>query len=263
MDGLQHLPAPRVATGARIVCSAQQLGQKMSVKDLQASSVAATDSKKPTSTAIRHGGELAASIDTKTDVLKTPRSKLRQRRPADVFVADRDPGPIFSEQQELPHGATIFPPPQPLISIGPNSDAALDRFKLKDEILPELRKLVRTVRSSRWELEFRSQAWDLTYEQAFVLSRALLADLQGVPLNPVIVKVSNLLLLHICANVESLAHIPLVRVVRHFEVSWHSSLFMCALPLWIVCLVDQLCNQILRLRPAVIALLWHYKLEIV
>lgn len=162
--------------------------------------MAATDEKKPASAAIRHGGEWAASISTKTDTFKTPRSQLHRRRPADVFVAHRDPGPIFSAQQELPHDATIFPPP--LISIGPNSDAALDRFKLRDEILPKLRKLVGTVRSSRWESEFRSQAWDLTYEQAFVLSRALLADVQGAPLNPVIIKVSNLPWLHICTNAD-------------------------------------------------------------
>lgn len=82
-----------------------------------------------------------------------------------------------------------------LISLGPNTDAAIDRFKLGDEILPKLRALTGTVRSSQWEAIFRSPQWDLTYKQAFVLSRALLADLvQGMPTNPEAAKVGKLVL---------------------------------------------------------------------
>jgi hypothetical protein len=66
----------------------------------------------------------------------------------------------------------------PLISIGPYTDAALDRLKLGNENLPKLRTLVAAVCSSRWEAVFRSPTWDLTYEQASILSNALLMDLQ-------------------------------------------------------------------------------------
>ncbi|KIK20045.1 hypothetical protein PISMIDRAFT_106394, partial [Pisolithus microcarpus 441] len=59
-----------------------------------------------------------------------------------------------------------------LISIGPNTDAVLDRFKINDKVLP-------TIRSSRWEVKLRSSQWNLTYKQAVNLSQALIADTQG------------------------------------------------------------------------------------
>ena len=49
-----------------------------------------------------------------------------------------------------------------LISIGPNSDAILDRFGLGDNLLPRLHTLVRTARSSRWEAVLRPSPWHLT-----------------------------------------------------------------------------------------------------
>ncbi|KAG1848570.1 hypothetical protein F4604DRAFT_1935349 [Suillus subluteus] len=144
-NGPQHLPGPLVATGARIVCSAQ--APKTFEKNLQTSSVPAADPKKPASAAISEGIQL---------------------------------GPEFGCD------AINFSPL--LISIGPNTDAALDQFKLRDELLPKLHVLVRTVQSSHWELVLRSQKWDLNYEQASILANALLADLQGVPFSPEIVK---------------------------------------------------------------------------
>ncbi|KAG1752342.1 uncharacterized protein EDB91DRAFT_1243121 [Suillus paluster] len=66
---------------------------------------------------------------------------------------------------ELARDGVNFSPP--LISIGPNTDAALDQFKLGDEVLPKLCVLVGT---------------------ASVLAMSLLADLQGVPFDPEIVK---------------------------------------------------------------------------
>ncbi|KAG1843380.1 hypothetical protein DFJ58DRAFT_731671 [Suillus subalutaceus] len=180
-NGPQHLPGSIVATGARIACSAQ--APKTFEKNLQTSSVPAADPKKPASAAISEGIQLGASVAK--DML-TPCSQIRWRRAAEVFVADRVPGPIFSVRPEFGCDAINFSPP--LISIGPNTDAALDRFKLGDELLPKLRVLVGTVRSSRWELVLRSQKWDLNYEQASILANALLADLQGVPFSPEIVK---------------------------------------------------------------------------
>lgn len=78
-----------------------------------------------------------------------------------------------------------------LISVGPNTDAVLDRFKLGDQILPKLRVLATTIHSSQWESVFRSPKWDLSYKQASLLLKALLADLQGVPVNPDVIQVSN------------------------------------------------------------------------
>ena len=74
------------------------------------------------------------------------------------------------------HPAT-FPPT--LISIGPNTNAVLDRFKMSDGVLLQLRMLISTICSSCWEAVLRSPQWNLTYEQAVNLSRALNADTQG------------------------------------------------------------------------------------
>ncbi|KAG2126224.1 hypothetical protein DEU56DRAFT_758971 [Suillus clintonianus] len=167
--------------------SHRSIAPKSFLKNLQNSSPAVAGSKQPNSAAIREGAEWAAKVATKVNPL-TPRSQIRQRRPADVFNANSDPGPIFRGQPltELYRDVHKFEPP--LISIGPNTDTALDQFKLGDDTLPKLRLLVSTVRSSRWESVFRSQKWDLTYEASFGLSRALLADLRGMPLNHEIVE---------------------------------------------------------------------------
>jgi hypothetical protein len=71
----------------------------------------------------------------------------------------------------------VFGPP--LIGIGPNTDAVIDRFKMGDQPILKLRELITTVRSSRWEVILRSPKWDSTYEQASNLMAALHADLNG------------------------------------------------------------------------------------
>ena len=76
---------------------------------------------------------------------------------------------------------TIYDPP--IISIGPHTDAVLDRFKMGDEVIFKLRHLMSTVRSSRWEAVLRSPKWDLTFEQAVNIAKALNADLQGQKLD--------------------------------------------------------------------------------
>ncbi|KAI6037393.1 hypothetical protein BKA83DRAFT_4120876 [Pisolithus microcarpus] len=102
-----------------------------------------------------------------------------QRRPADAFLnaantLSLDPTPLSISPDQLA-------PSSLLISIGPNTDAVLDRFSLGDEVLPHLQVLVGTVCSSRWEVVLRAKPWNLTYEQASNLSRALLADIKGTP----------------------------------------------------------------------------------
>jgi len=68
---------------------------------------------------------------------------------------------------------------QALVSIGPNSDAVLNRFNLGDDLLPCLCNLIGTVRSSHWEAVLRSSPWSLSYKEAANLSAALCADLKG------------------------------------------------------------------------------------
>lgn len=66
----------------------------------------------------------------------------------------------------------------PIISLGPQTDAALDRFRLNDSLVPRLRGLTQTIRSSRWEEVLRTE-WGLTFEQAVTISGALRSDLSG------------------------------------------------------------------------------------
>jgi len=64
-----------------------------------------------------------------------------------------------------------------IVSIGSNTDRALDRFHLEDSLIPHLHTLVTTVRSSKWEEKLRGAEWSLSYEQAVTLSNALQADI--------------------------------------------------------------------------------------
>ncbi|KAG6370999.1 hypothetical protein JVT61DRAFT_10716 [Boletus reticuloceps] len=98
----------------------------------------------------------------------------RQRYPAEAFLYGKFPEPI-----PLVLPTETEPKNLVLISIGPNTDAILDRFNLRDKVLPTLHSLVTRVRSSRWEVALRSSPWNLTYEQATNLAGALAADLKG------------------------------------------------------------------------------------
>lgn len=66
-----------------------------------------------------------------------------------------------------------------LISIGPETDAIIDRFGLDDNLVPRLRVLTRHVRSSRWETVLRTPHWGLSYEQSANLAGAMRADICG------------------------------------------------------------------------------------
>ncbi|KAG1769948.1 hypothetical protein EV702DRAFT_1202611 [Suillus placidus] len=151
--GPRHLPPPMVATGARIQCSAQP--PNAFYTELQ------SPLHRLDSAAIRRGVELAN---------KSSCSEMRQCRPADAFAKA---APLIAAPT-----LNLSMVGSPLISIGPHTDAALDRLKLGDENLLKLRTLIGTVHSSQWEAVFRSPTWDLTYEQSSALSNALLADLQ-------------------------------------------------------------------------------------
>lgn len=58
----------------------------------------------------------------------------------------------------------------------------IEYFGLGDSLIPKLRDLAQTIRSSRWEATLRSPKWGLTHEQAADLSSALLADTQTSPM---------------------------------------------------------------------------------
>lgn len=71
-----------------------------------------------------------------------------------------------------------------IISIGAQTDSVLDRFDLDDKLVPRLRVLTQTVRSSRWETVLRSRRFGLTYEQAAKLTDAMLKDIERTAAQP-------------------------------------------------------------------------------
>jgi hypothetical protein len=61
-------------------------------------------------------------------------------------------------------------------SIGPQTNAIIDAFELRDKIIPHLRFLIRHTLSQLWEVELQKGYWQLTEEQAKKISCALIAD---------------------------------------------------------------------------------------
>lgn len=161
-----------MATGARIQCSARPT--KQFERDFEVSN-------KSLSAAVQMGQALAKASPSKS------KSDIRQRRNADAFLLSAAqqgtatvPKPPGTKNTTKSTGAAAsFQAGAPLISIGPHSDAVLDRFGLDDHILPKLHQLIGSVRSSRWEAVLQSPKWNLTYEQASNLSRALNSDVHS------------------------------------------------------------------------------------
>jgi hypothetical protein len=157
------------ATSARIQCSACSRRQFRS--DLEVNAHVAT-----LSPAIREGRALALAKSNETPSAKPfpGENKIRQRRYADAFLLAPEP----KLKPAKPTGETASFG-SPLISIGPHTDAMLDRFKMGDVVLLRLHELVGSVRSSRWEAVLRSSEFGLTYDEASTLTSALLMDIRG------------------------------------------------------------------------------------
>ena len=70
-----------------------------------------------------------------------------------------------------------------IISIGLQTDRALDELDLDDLLIPHLCQLVSTVRSSKWKSTLGSSGYGLQPDEAACLKVALLEDLAGgIPL---------------------------------------------------------------------------------
>ena len=172
VEGPQHLPFPPSPTSCCIQCSAQ---------DPRVFEVP-TSSDGVSSVAVHQLKELGEKKDRPPSTLQKSQS-VQWWQLAEVHsplrVVEQAPPTVQPSAQLTPvfltHPAT-FPPM--LISIGPNTSAVLDCFKMSDGVLPQLWMLISTVCSSRWEAVLRSPQWNLTYEQAVNLSRALNADTQ-------------------------------------------------------------------------------------
>lgn len=76
---------------------------------------------------------------------------------------------VSSDVATLP-GATV-------LSIGHNTDKALDQLKLDDSVIPELRSIMSTVRSTRWTQAIMARPWGIGSPGATKLAHAMLCDL--------------------------------------------------------------------------------------
>ena len=172
--GSQHIPPPLDAANSHIQCS------PLSRAALDPTTVKMAGITKLS--AVQH------AVPTSANMEAAPRSPMpTPRRPhhADAFTLSVDrvdqvklPQPVRSPTLSL-HDRPI--PSPPLISIGPHSNMALDKFKLGDKLLPCLHILLTTARSSLWEDTLTSSKWKLSREQAVFLTKALLADVGGIP----------------------------------------------------------------------------------
>lgn len=170
LTGPPYLPAPSVATGTRIQC----LGYPKESFERELSS---TPSSSPASATIRHATSSAFNSHPTTQAT-SPCARVLRRRPAEAFLTNRS---MVLLQNTEP---IILGPP--LISIGPHTDAILDRFKLGDKTLLKLHILMTTIHSSQWEENLCSPRWDLNYEKVSKLNWALPADLKlGSPFDRV------------------------------------------------------------------------------
>jgi len=101
-----------------------------------------------------------------------------------------------------------------IFSIGTQTDSILDRFDLDDSLIPRLRVLTQTVRSSKWEASLRGSKFMLSYEQASKLTNAMMKDLGGVKNTTAQVCLNFLLISVLTWNFCSCRHHPLA-------VSWY------------------------------------------
>lgn len=64
-----------------------------------------------------------------------------------------------------------------IISLGEKTDGALDDLNLDDQVIPQLRSLVASVRNTKWEKMLTSSEWGLSPQEASFLAKALNEDL--------------------------------------------------------------------------------------
>ena len=164
----------------------------------------------------------------KVQSVATPKSfrQHRQHHCPEAFpLPDKE---VFSDPISVEPSDTSAASPV-LISIGPNSNAVLDRFGLGDDLLPRLHTLVRTTCSSHWEAVLRSSPWNLTPKQALNLSRALSADLKRLPdfsiTKVFLVPLSQDPRLVLISFVESEA----LDLCPALQTTWHCDLVVCTL----------------------------------
>ncbi|KAG6912776.1 hypothetical protein DXG01_012236, partial [Tephrocybe rancida] len=170
LRGASHFPSPLTAAGAHVRCrcrkgSSRDLTQDLVLEELPPPALPL--SRAPQS----QSGPAGMSMSTRTN-LSIPGGNII-------------PGvkkATTKEHLHLPedgYGGII-------ISLGPRTDAIIDRYQLSDkELIPAIRVLSRAARNSSWEMALQAANFHLSYEQARNLSRAMHGDL-GVPYGEVL-----------------------------------------------------------------------------
>ncbi|KIK13831.1 hypothetical protein PISMIDRAFT_17704 [Pisolithus microcarpus 441] len=166
VDGPQYLPFPVSPASSRIQCSAQDPSQFNAPANTQADGTL--------SAAIHWVKEISNRTNVPPSSPQKPQS-IQRRHLAEVHPPLRVTEQMLSAAELPAHSTSIFSTNPTifgpmLISIRPNTDAVLDHFKISNKVLPQLRKLISTARSSHWEAVLRSPQWNLTYEQAVNIS---------------------------------------------------------------------------------------------
>jgi hypothetical protein len=69
-----------------------------------------------------------------------------------------------------------------IISIGPQTDAALQHFGFSDRMIPRLRVLMQNSKSTAWKARLNSDEFGMTLEQAKNIARAMENDITGKPI---------------------------------------------------------------------------------
>ena len=68
-----------------------------------------------------------------------------------------------------------------IISVGPETDQVLGYHGIDDDIIPRLRVLAQTVKSSHWKFKLRDPQYKLTTEQAVDIAEAMMNDFMRKP----------------------------------------------------------------------------------
>jgi len=122
--------------------------------------------------------------------MNQPTSELLRGQPVllDVDVDSSSATPTRKRPHAEANVANILrmctAPPQipafePLISIGPCTDVAMQDFGIADHWIPQLRMLATNTRSSWWAATMMGPGWDLERRKAQGLAQAMLSDLDG------------------------------------------------------------------------------------
>ena len=187
--GKSHLPAPVSSGGPYIRCKCRPtatLARDIAMMEMERLPPVM---RPPPDVANKTSGDSDSDVDVSDDWLQAAAvvaSQYDNVQPSTLgkhVSRLRDTTNNISESQPkpaAPRKSCVDGFQGAIISIGAQTDGILDRFDLDDSIVPQLRVLTQTVRSSRWEAVLRSSQFGLTYEQASKLTDAILKDIGSV-----------------------------------------------------------------------------------